>query len=69
MDSIAVDKDFLDMINKEYQHFAEMKTTQMKTIKEYSQKMLSQLDTMKMPQLGISKSMWSLFPWKMVIFN
>ena len=51
VDSIAVDKDFLDMINKEYQHFAEMKTAQMKTIKEYSQKMLSQLEDMKMPQL------------------
>ena len=50
-EAITVDKEFLDQINKEYQSFAQQKLTQLKTIKEYSAKLSSQLDEMKMPQL------------------
>jgi hypothetical protein len=50
-EAITVDKEFLDQINKEYQSFAQQKMTQLKTIKEYSAKLTSQLDEMKMPQL------------------
>lgn len=50
-EAIAVDREFLEQLNKEYQHFASQKIAQMKTIKEYSQKMISQLDEIKLPQL------------------
>ena len=50
-EAITVDKEFLDQINKEYQSFVQQKMTQIKTIKEYSSKMMSLVDDMKMPQL------------------
>ena len=50
-EAITIDKEFLDQINKEYQSFVQQKLNQIKTIKEYSSKMLMQIDEMKMPQI------------------
>ena len=50
-EDITIDKDYLDQINKEYQVFAQQKINQIKTVKEYSQKLLSQIEEMKLPQL------------------
>lgn len=50
-EAITIDKEFLDQINKEYQSFVQQKLIQIKTVKEYSSKMLSHIDEMKMPQL------------------
>lgn len=50
-DVIQLEKDTLASINKEYQLFVNAKLSQQKTIKEYSSKMLMQLEEWKMPQL------------------
>jgi CO dehydrogenase/acetyl-CoA synthase alpha subunit len=50
-EEITIDKEYLDQINKEYQVFAQQKMNQIKTVKEYSQKLLSQIEEMKLPQL------------------
>jgi DNA anti-recombination protein RmuC len=50
-EEITIDKEYLDQINKEYQVFAQQKINQIKTVKEYSQKLLSQIEEMKLPQL------------------
>ena len=50
-DIVQLDKDTLSCINKEYQQFVSAKSTQIKLVKEYSSKMLSQLDEWKMPHL------------------
>ena len=48
---IMLDFELLEQINKEYIHFTQQKLTQIKTIKDYSQKLIAQVDEMKMPQL------------------
>lgn len=50
-DVVQLEKTTLDDINKEYQQFVSAKAGQAKIIKEYNQKMLSQLDEWKLPQL------------------
>lgn len=49
-EDIRIEYSFLEELNKEYQQFVQHKLTQIKTIKDYSQKMLTQIDEMKMPQ-------------------
>mgnify|MGYP007024797342 CR=1 FL=1 len=49
-DDIQIDLDFINGLNKEYQHFAQQKIAQIKTIKEYSQKMLAHVEEIKLPQ-------------------
>lgn len=49
-EDIIVEYPFLEELNKEYQQFIQQKLAQIKTVKDYSQKMLSQIDEMKMPQ-------------------
>lgn len=49
-EDIHIDYDFLHGLNKEYQGFVQQKLTQIKIIKDYSQKMLAQVDEMKLPQ-------------------
>jgi len=48
---VQLEKKTLDDINKEYQQFIQSKLTQVKLIKEYNQKLISQLDDWKLPQL------------------
>jgi hypothetical protein len=50
-DVIQFEKDTLDTINKEYQLFISNKANQVKTVKEYTNKILSQIDEQKLPQL------------------
>ena len=50
-ETIHIEKSGLDLINKEYQQFVHLKLSQVKTVKEYSQKLLSQLEELKLPQL------------------
>ena len=50
-EEIVLDKEFLEQLNKEYQAFVLSKTNQIKLVKEYTQKLLAQIDEMKMPQL------------------
>ena len=50
-DVIQFEKETLDTINKEYQLFISNKTNQVKTVKEYSNKMLSQIEEQKLPHL------------------
>jgi hypothetical protein len=50
-EDIVIDFSFMEQLNKEYQQFAQSKLTQIKTIKDYSQKMLSQIEEMKFPNL------------------
>jgi DNA anti-recombination protein RmuC len=49
-EDIVIEYPFLEELNKEYQQFVQQKLNQMKTVKDYSQKMLTQIDEMKMPQ-------------------
>ena len=49
-EDIVVEYPFLEELNKEYQQFVQQKFAQIKTVKDYSQKMLLQIDEMKMPQ-------------------
>jgi len=46
-----IDTETLDEINKEYQMFMTHKCLQIKTLKEFSSKMIKQLDEMQMPSL------------------
>ena len=48
---ISLDKEFLDDINKEYQNFANNKLTHIKTIKDTQQKLISQVEDLKIPTL------------------
>ena len=50
-DSLTIDKEILDEINKEYQLFATQKMLHTKTIKDFCQKLLKQIDDLKMPAL------------------
>lgn len=50
-DSINIDKDVLDEINKEYQLFINNKLAHIKTIKDFHQKLLTQVDEIKIPSL------------------
>lgn len=50
-DDIVLDLEFIEKINREYQQFILQKLTQIKTIKDYSHKMLAQMDEMKFPQM------------------
>ena len=50
-DAINIDKDVLDDINKEYQLFTTNKLSHIKTIKDFQQKLLAQVDEMKIPSL------------------
>lgn len=46
-----IDKDVLDDINKEYQMFATQKLVQLKTVKDFSQKMIKQIEDLQIPSL------------------
>jgi hypothetical protein len=50
-EQISIDKEFLDDINKEYQNFINNKLTHIKTIKDFQQKLISQVDDIKLPSL------------------
>lgn len=50
-DTLTINKETLDEINKEYQLFATNKLSHIKTIKDYNQKLLSQIDEFKLPNL------------------
>lgn len=50
-DTLAIDKDILDDINKEYQLFVTSKLTHIKTIKDYQQKLIAQAEDFKLPNL------------------
>jgi hypothetical protein len=50
-DSIQLSKELLDEINKEYQGFVANKLSHIKTIKDYNQKLLAQVDDIKIPSL------------------
>lgn len=50
-DGYTIDKEVLDEINKEYQLFATQKMLQIKTVKDFSTKMVKQLEDMQLPSL------------------
>lgn len=50
-ETLAIDKDILDDINKEYQLFIASKLSHIKTIKDYQQKLISQAEDFKLPNL------------------
>lgn len=50
-EQINISKDFLGDINKEYQNFINNKLAHIKTIKDYQQKLVSQVDDFKLPSL------------------
>lgn len=50
-DAIQLSKDLLDEINKEYQGFVANKLSHIKTIKDYNQKLLAQIEDIKIPSL------------------
>lgn len=50
-DSIQLSKELLDDINKDYQGFVANKLSHIKTIKDYNQKLLAQVDDIKVPSL------------------
>ena len=50
-EQITIDKEFLDTINKEYQNFTNNKLVHIKSIKDYQQKLISQVDDIKLPSL------------------
>jgi len=50
-ESLAINKEMLDEINKEYQMFTTNKLSHIKTIKDYNQKLIAQADEMKLPNL------------------
>ena len=52
-----ISKDVLDMINREYRNFALQKINMMKLIKDYNQKLVKQMDEIKIPSLGEYLSM------------
>jgi hypothetical protein len=50
-DTLSIDKDILDDINKEYQLFMASKLAHIKTIKDYQQKLIAQAEDFKLPNL------------------
>ena len=50
-DTLIIDKDVLDDINKEYQMFITNKLSHIKTIKDFQQKLISQVDELKIQNL------------------
>ena len=50
-DGYSIEKEILDEINKEYQLFATQKMLQIKTVKDFSTKMVKQLEDMQLPSL------------------
>jgi len=50
-DGYNIDKEILNEINKEYQMFATQKLLQIKTVKDFSTKMIKQLDDLQFPTL------------------
>ena len=50
-DTLIINKDVLDDINKEYQMFITNKLSHIKTIKDFQQKLISQVDELKIPNL------------------
>ena len=50
-DCYNIDKEILDEINKEYQLFATQKLLQIKTVKDFSSKMIKQLEELQLPSL------------------
>lgn len=50
-DTFSIEKHILDDINTEYQNFINQKITHIKTIKEYNQKLLSQIEEITIPSL------------------
>lgn len=50
-DSYSIDKEVLDDINKEYQYFASQQMTQIKMLKDFTQKMIKQIDDAQLPSL------------------
>jgi hypothetical protein len=50
-ETLSIDKDLLDEINKDYQMFVANKLSHIKTIKDYQQKLLSQVEDFKIPSL------------------
>lgn len=50
-EQITIDKEFLDNINKEYQNFTNNKLVHIKSIKDCQQKLISQVDDIKLPSL------------------
>lgn len=52
-EDIILDFEFLESLNREYQTFTQQKLSQIKMVKDYSQKMLLQIEELKMPQLEL----------------
>jgi hypothetical protein len=50
-DVLTIDKEVLDDINKEYQHFIANKLAHIKTIKDCQQKLIAQVEEFKIPNL------------------
>ena len=50
-ENLDISKSFLEEINMEYQDFATNKMNYVKTLKEYNQKLLLQVENMRMPKL------------------
>jgi hypothetical protein len=50
-DDYSISKDTLEEINKEYQLFVEQKLTQIKMVKEFSQKMIKNIEDLQLPCL------------------
>jgi len=50
-DGYNIDKEILDEINKEYQLFATQKMIQIKSVKDFSTKMIKQIEEMQLPSL------------------
>ena len=50
-DTLTIDKEVLDDINKEYQLFIASKLTHVKTIKDFQQKLITQVEDFKLPNL------------------
>jgi len=50
-DSLTIDKEVLDDINKEYQLFTANKLSHIKTIKDCQQKLIAQVEEFKIPNL------------------
>jgi hypothetical protein len=50
-DDYSISKDSLEEINKEYQLFVEQKLSQLKMVKEFSQKMIKSIEDVQLPSL------------------
>ena len=50
-DDYSISKDTLEEINKEYQLFVEQKLSQLKMVKEFSQKMIKSIEDVQLPSL------------------